>query len=316
MTPEKRLKYFIDNFDRISYGAYSRGPKKYISDGENRLCRFCHKAKPDTTFKNESHAIPECLGNHQLILLDECDNCNRFFSEKLEDHLDKYTKPFRIIDQIRGKNGIPNYRSNNKKNRIISESEVIQVQQSQVDEEFWSEDEDKKKITIKLHQEKYIPIAVYKALVKIALSIIETKNELANFKSIIDWIRGDNIAHTVIKPVILKQSFVPGPRPTNGVNVSLFRRKANAVNAPYALFVMGFGNLVLQVVVPSEVDNGKTMSSSIPFFPAFELSDWPFGEIKHEHIDLSGTDKVSKDFPIVFSYEQMIEIDPLNLKPR
>ena len=314
MTIEERLKYFIDNFDLITSGVYSRGPKKKISDGEDRLCRFCHKTKQDTTFKNESHAIPECLGNHQLILLDECDSCNKFFSEQLEDHLDKFTKPFRIAGQIIGKNGIPEYRTNNKRSKItFVETPLIQ---SPIGEEFLSVDKDKKEITLKLHQEKHIPIAVYKTLIKIAISIIETKNELANFKATIDWVRSDNIADTVIKPAILMQTFIPGPRPTNGVVVSLFRRKPDAVNVPYAILVMGFGNLVFQIIVPSGLDDGITMNIHIPFFPSpFELGDWPFGEIKYSSIDLSGTEKASKEFPLIYSFESMVQVDPLNLKP-
>ncbi|MGU5717188.1 HNH endonuclease [Aeromonas taiwanensis] len=63
----------------------SRPDRQFISDGTSRLCRFCEKDENKTTFSNESHAIPECLGNHQLILLDECDVCNKFFSEKLNN---------------------------------------------------------------------------------------------------------------------------------------------------------------------------------------------------------------------------------------
>lgn len=76
MTIADRIAFFENNFDLIGVGTYSRGDKRFISDGDVRLCRFCQKNEKETTFRNESHAIPECLGNHQLILLDECDDCN------------------------------------------------------------------------------------------------------------------------------------------------------------------------------------------------------------------------------------------------
>lgn len=314
MTIDERLAFFSENFDLIAYGCYSRGDKEFISDGDSRLCRFCHKDKNETSFNNLSHAIPECLGNHQLILLDECDSCNKFFSERLEDHLDKFTKPYRIAGQIAGKKGIPNYRTNNKKNRI--EFNDLPTIKSQIGEEFFLVDNEKKEITVKLHQEAHIPLAVYKAILKIAISIIKEKSELDAFSHTIDWLLNPDLTISVIKPALLMHAFVPGPRPTNGVAVSLFRRKAEIPNVPYAIFIIAFGNVVFQLVVPSHVDNGLTISFQLPFFPSpFELIGWPYGDLKFGSSDLSDTKKISKEFPMVYSFDQMIKVDPQTGEP-
>ena len=313
MTIDERLDFFENNFDLIASGGYSKGDKVFISDGEIRLCRFCQKGENETTFRNESHAIPECLGNHQLILLDECDECNKFFSEKLEGHLDKFTKPYRIAGQISGKRGIPNYRTNNKKSRI--EFNDQQTIKSQIGEDFFVVDNEKKEVTIKLHQEPHIPLAAYKALLKIATSIINDKDELSAFKYTIGWLLNPDLTTSVIKPATLMQVFVPGPRPTNGVIVSLFRRKASVSNVPYAIFVIAFGNVVFQLIVPSHIDNGRSMSIQLPFFPSpFEIIGWPYGDLKFSSYDLSGTEKVSREFPIIYSFDQIIEIDPNTTK--
>lgn len=314
MTIDDRLAFFDKNFDFVASGCYSRGDKKFISDGESRLCRFCKKNEHETKFRNESHAIPECLGNHQLILLDECDACNKFFSEKLEDHLDKYTKPYRIAGQIFGKNGIPNYRTNNKKNRI--EFNDFPTIKSQVGEEFFHVDHDKKQITINLHQEPYIPLAVYKALLKIAISVIDDTKELDAFKGTIEWLLNPDLTVSVIKPALLMQAFVPGPRPTNGVAVALFRRKAELQEIPYAVFVIAFGNVVFQLVVPSQIDSGRSISCQLPFFPSpFEVCGWPYGDLKFSIIDLSGTEKVGRDLPMIYSFDQMVRVDPETFQP-
>ena len=313
MTIDDRLAFFENNFDLIAIGTYSRGDKHFISDGEARLCRFCQKDENKTTFRNESHAIPECLGNHQLILVDECDECNTFFSDKLEDHLDKFTKPYRIAGQIVGKKGIPNYRTNNKKNRI--EFNDLPTVKSQIDEEFFVVNNEKKEITIKLHQEPHIPLAVYKALLKIAISIVEDKNELSAFTHTTHWLLNPELTISVIKPALLLQTFVPGPRPTDGVFVSLFRRKAAASNVPYAIFVIAFGNVVFQLVVPSHIDNGVSISFQLPFLPSpFEIEGWPYGDLKFGSYDLSGTEKISREFPMVYSFDQMIEVDPKSIE--
>lgn len=306
MDIEDRLSFYSKNYDLIADGAYNRGPKKFISDGEVRLCRFCGKGESETLFVNVSHAIPECLGNHQLVLLDECDTCNKFFSENLEDHLDKFTKPYRVAGQIHGKRGIPNYRTPNKKNRIeFADQPTIK---SQVGEDFVTVDHEKKEITISLHQEAHIPIAAYKALVKTAISIIEEKIELTAFRATIEWLLFPDQTKSVIKPAVLMHTFVPGPRPTNGVVVSLFRRKASIADVPYALFLIAFGNAVFQIIVPSPVDRNHSMSVQIPFFPSpFELMEWPYGTVRHASIDMSGTEKVAKNFPLIYSFDSLEE---------
>lgn len=308
MTIADRNAFFENNFDLIGKGIYSRGEKRFISDGDVRLCRFCQKNEKETTFRNKSHAIPECLGNHQLILLDECDYCNTFFSEKLEDHLDKFTKPYRVAGQIAGRNGIPNYRTNNKKNRI--EFNDLPTIKSQVGEEFAVVDNEKREITIKFHQEPYIPLAVYKALLKVAISIIEDKNELSAFRQTILWLLNPDLTFSVINPALLMQAFVPGPRPTDGVSVSLFRRKDGMSEVPYSIFVIAFGNVIFQLVVPSHIDNGVRMTFQLPFLPSPFDEDWPYGDLKFESYDLSGTEKRSRELRIVYSFDQMVEVNP------
>lgn len=314
MIIDDRLAFFENNFDLIASGCYSRGDKQFIADGKSRVCRFCKKNEHETTFRNESHAIPECLGNHQLILLDECDACNKFFSEKLEDHLDKFTKPYRIAGQIVGKNGIPNYRTKNKNSRI--EFNKVPTIKSPIGEEFILIDREKKEITVKLHQESHIPLAAYKALLKVAISIINDAKELDAFGHTIDWLLNPDLTISVIKPAQLMQIFVPGPRPTNGVAVCLFRRKAELQNLPYSVFVIAFGNVVFQLVIPSHIDNGRSISCQLPFFPSpFEIFGWPYGDLKFSSYDLSGTDRVSRDFPMIYSFDQMVEIDPETIQP-
>ena len=186
---------------------------------------------------------------------------------------------------------------------------------SQIGEEIFLVDHEKKEITLKLHQEPHIPLAAYKALLKIAISIIDDTKELDAFRHTIDWLLNPDLTISVIKPALLMQAFVPGPRPTNGVAVCLFRRKAEVQNVPYAVFVIAFGNVVFQLVVPSHIDNGRSISCQLPFFPSpFEFIGWPYGDLKFSSFDLSGTEKVSKDFPMIYSFDQIIKADPATIQ--
>ena len=83
--------------------------KYYIGKKNNKICRFCNKAKPTVTFDTVAHAIPECLGNKNIICCDECDTCNKNFSENIEVHLDKITLLYRNINMIKGKKKVPSY---------------------------------------------------------------------------------------------------------------------------------------------------------------------------------------------------------------
>lgn len=60
MTVDDRLAFFDKNFDLMASGCYSRGDRRFISDGASKTVPFCKKDENGTTF-NESHAIPECL---------------------------------------------------------------------------------------------------------------------------------------------------------------------------------------------------------------------------------------------------------------
>lgn len=291
MNLQDRLNYFDENYDLISNGIYGRGENIYIGSRQApRKCRFCTDENPK--FSTTAHAIPESLGNHQLILLEECDACNKFFSENLEDHFDKYSKPFRTLSQIKGKKKIPSYKSQDHETRIDIKDE-FEIK-SHIDSEHIEIDEENRKLKMHLDIEPFIPAAAYKALVKMAISTIEDENELHAFDITIKWIKELDHTKAMLNPLQLGVYFVPGPRPTDGVVSMLYRRKpTTTIVTPYSLYILAFGNLAFQLITPSHLDgkSGETISYSIPYFPLpFEL-DWPFGDVRKGVEDLSGTER-------------------------
>ena len=198
------------------------------------------------------------------------------------------------------------YKSPNKKNRINYKDKPIY--KSDVEgEELWSFDKEKKEVTVYYHQEPHIPIAVYKALVKSAISTIESKEEIEPFRLTIQWLLNPDHSQSVINPVPLWWTFVPGPRPINGVSTFIFRRRASVMVVPYAIAIFGFGNSFFQFIVPSHFDANKKMNLEIPFFPfPFECPDlWPFGEPQFSLMDLSGTEKIKREFPLKYTYSEI-----------
>ncbi len=311
MTVKERLEFYVNSYDLIGGGLYGVGPQKKIGDPTNRLCRFCEKGKDVTTFRNVAHAIPECLGNKQLILLDECDTCNKFFSETLEDHLDKFTKPFRTIAQIKGKRSVPSYKSRDKKSRV--DFDRVLKMTAQIDSHFIQDNDTNNQFVINMDMEPYVPAAVYKALVKIALSIIEDRNELPAFKHTIEWIRDPDHSRMMIKPLTMLVTFIPGPNPNVATTTMLFRKK-EGTKVPHSLFLLAFGNFIYQIIVPSHFDarSGETLTCSLPFFPSPFDIDWPYGQSRYGITDLSNHQRVLRSVPLSMHYDQKIEIPVQN----
>lgn len=96
-------KYEILAFMQDSAGASA---KSVPADGHH-TCRYCGKSKPEVQFKTDCHALSETIGNRRLLAKGECDYCNKFFGNGIENHFGKWSLPYRVMSCIRGKKGYP-----------------------------------------------------------------------------------------------------------------------------------------------------------------------------------------------------------------
>ncbi|RZG00166.1 hypothetical protein EXT48_19110 [Pseudoalteromonas sp. CO348] len=310
LSINERLDFFETNYDPIATYHLDKGGKLYIGN-DDKKCRFCGETEPNVTFSNVAHAVPEFLGNKQLILKNECDTCNTFVSENLENDLDKYTKPFRLAAQIKGKKKVPSYKTKDKKSRFeFSSSEGAKIIDRE-DSKFANLDIENKSIETNFHLEPHRPSAVFKCLVKIALSVIDDV-ELSKFTNTISWLLEPDHSKTICKPQILLNAFIPGPKPNKAVTIIVLRRKAESVVAPYCHLVICFGNIAYQIVVPSDVDitNG-TQTVKLYRFPLPFEDNRKYGNIKFGQEDLTNHEVVrDKMLPMSFSFDEAIKLDP------
>lgn len=141
-----------------------------------------------------------------------------------------------------------------------------------------------------------------------ALSIIP-EDELQFFKHSIKWILNPDHSKKLINPQILRAIFVPGPNSNRILTAFLLRKKKNCIveGIPFCMFVIGFGNLVLQLMIPSS--NDKSGLLTVPFFPTpFGLGDNAAG-VGFMRFDLSSHEIVSdKKETVTFSYNEIEEI--------
>ncbi|OZQ71088.1 MULTISPECIES: HNH endonuclease [Paenibacillus] len=265
--------------------------KMILGDKDNRVCRFCGLPSTQVKFKKDAHAVPELLGNKHVLTYYECDICNQFFGDNLENNLGNYSAPLRTLSLIRGKKGIPAY---NKKGIDIRAKELMVQIKVDPDSSLIEYDEDAGKITPTLVKEPYIPMAVYKAYVKMALTMMN-ESDFKDFPMTLVWIKETN--HVLKRPKVKLYAytkFVEGLHVFPSPEVYLLFRRSDAPSfLPYAWMVLCTGNQVIQIMIPySDKDEGfknyLEQENTWRFIPHPEL----LREGASDRLDWSGTEKI------------------------
>ncbi|WP_035946018.1 HNH endonuclease [Fusobacterium necrophorum] len=247
----KRMNYFIDNYKVLYYiDIPNAGSKNIVKKNQPRICRFCGKGPPEVKFRKKAHAIPELLSNKNILSYDECDECNEFFGLTLEVELAKYLGLERIFLKMNGKKGIPSYKSNDKSARldVKGDKHILQVSEKN---SFIKIDEEKKEITFQEDETKYIPIAVYKSLVKIGISLLPLE-ELVNFRSTISWLKESSHSKEMNFYAYVLKTVVPmEKRPLSfPLTVTGMLRKNNDFSIPYYQVLIEVKNISFEFIVP------------------------------------------------------------------
>lgn len=276
------------------------GKKIELTSSEAGKCRFCRLSRPQVTFRKEAHALPHALGNKSLTSNYECDTCNNLFGSGIENDLGAWSLPMRWIAQIRGNGGLPTIKWSSKDNgwRFDSTDKAQQVTQYE-GYEIASIDEERLELKLKLRRDPFHPVGVYKAFVKIALTIMP-EDELANFHHAMSWIRDPDHSHRLMDPLTVIGTFVPGPRPFDNIRLWLLLRRKPSATLPYAILVIAFGNQMLQLIIPSTVqDNGLAGAKlEMRHFPnPYDLGRSRAGKLlpRLRH-DLSNPTRIKNDF--------------------
>jgi len=326
----ERFDWFKARYDIVNYLDFGPGSKRvYLGDEANRVCRYCSLAEPQVEFKNLAHAVPDQIGNDWLFDYEECDACNLHFSKWVEDDFGKWTHPWRTLGRIKGKYGVPSIKSSDKKFRIdasVKSSEevagasgarhdlTIQMGVNDVHHEL---DEATKTVKFTLDRPSYVPMGVFKCLVKMAIAVMpaEEAQRCARLKK---WILLP--AHTFesyeYRPLRVFHQFVPGPLPNDRVTCWLLRRKPErAADCLYMQFVLQLGNHVFQIALPMHVEDRKHIEAGI-----FTTSLWPntlagvahqlrYGRSDAKDYDMSGTELVRRETMFMtFGYDQLIDL--------
>lgn len=238
-----------------------------------RHCRFCGKDEPAVTFKGKAHALPTAFGNPGLLSNYECDACNHFFGEGIENHLGNWTKPMRTLSRIKGRSDVPTIKSPGPEKvwRVEHMGPGFRLQEyvKEEYEPFFELDAKAKRLRFELPRDTYTPVAALKGLVKIDLTLIP-EAETQNFRETYDWIRDTDHSRKFVDALPVIHTFIPGPMPNDVIALTLMRRRSGIDTVPYAFFTLGFGNHVLQVFLPS-ASQDKCIDGKLLSFPPFPM---------------------------------------------
>lgn len=245
---EKIYPYLYDYYEVRHFLGEER-TKIGVNKRSERVCRFCGKSMPETSFKQKAHAISEALGNKGLICLEECDNCNRRINETIEQDLINISQLNLLINGIKGKHGIPTFKcdkvtiTNKTSTRttigrdtmILKVESIPDTHDPQAIAKYLSE--------ISSSSINYIPQNIYKCLCKYVLSLIDSKY-LPYFKGTIDWINEPLKKHR-LPPVWYYQAPMK-ISPT----VIIMQRKHHHKDIPYCWAIVSVGGWQFMCIVP------------------------------------------------------------------
>ncbi|MFC2184334.1 HNH endonuclease [Bacillus paranthracis] len=242
--------------------------KTYLDDESSnpRVCRFCGKSQNEVSFKKDAHVIPHMLGNQYLLSKYECDVCNQYFA-KLENDFGNYTLFIRSMQGQKGKKGYPKFKRDKfKVETELKEEEGAEEQKKRlkISDEIGSnrvkENEETNNMIITGEKDSYIPIAVYKCLVKVALTLMPDIH-IKYFSKSIKWIlEEDHLKGNPNSKLLLYESLI-SPHYFKSPFVLLHLRKESAkTDLPYAICKMYFGYFMYQFYIPMcEKDENKKL---------------------------------------------------------
>ncbi len=282
-------------------------------------CRFCKKSSPEVSFNHLAHVVPEFLGNKYLYSNDECDNCNQKFGNTIETDLANYIGIHRTLTTIEGKNGVPQKNFQKEREKIYFGKNKILELVVHADSQKIKLNKKDKTIRVESVKEPFFPFGVFKALTKIALSILPDLY-LKEFADTINWVNSKHEDPIMISPDTMRAfyTFVPGVTPFPAIQLLLIKRKDYVFNMPYMIFRISFKNFIYQIPLLrnrndlphiGEMHN-KVSMSLMPNYHDFCVRRHLFGKSQSTILDLSGKEKIKRQKEIFeLSFEDMLPLE-------
>ena len=222
----------------------------------------------------------------------------------------------RIAGQVLGKSGVPSAKTGQKRSRIDVDVSGFKIDEHEGDP-IAEIDYEAKTLTITIPGQRYRPLGVFKALLKVAITVMD-ENDLRKVPEALSWLSASDLTTNQIDDgtrYTCIRTFTPGPAPFANTRVVLLKRKRPDVLGPAFILVLAFGNLSFQIIVPSPQEDrhliGQTLSlRPVPIF-AFQDKDRVRGPTRFWGENFSSPSATKAPSSVVFHFDRIEENSPV-----
>lgn len=239
---------------------YQALSQELVGIGEKRrflnqrlACRFCGTSDASSFGKKaNAHTFPEALGNRSLFSLDECVACNAKFA-LYEDALCKAVGPFLTLGGTRGKGGVR--QTGRTKGDLVlkhqnaeGKRQLLAIARDLGDlSRLATLQGEVLSLRIPVSRESFIPLYAYKALLKIAVSILPSDKLPLFQKSLLFLKHTDQPPGQYPVQVGFSYAFIGNSPPTLGGAV-LQIRETNP-DFPFLIALFQAGSVCFQIAL-------------------------------------------------------------------
>ncbi len=268
---EEVMKKFASHYNLMSVHFSFESNMKTLKSKAKRVCRFCGKDSSATKFKKVAHLMPEMIGNKGLFSDFECDTCNEYFGKEFENDLANYLGISRTLTRTKTKKKVSAFTAPGKaikaKSESILDQETLVISRDDSSNRTINVDRENGIITLKIKKNPFRPVRVYKALLKIALSLIPEKEITKDYLASIYFLMNDNninLNGCVVNGYILPLSLTYTP------HAYLFRKKSLYDKVHTHVLALYFQNMIFALPVPLNRNDAFFYSSTVPItFPLY-----------------------------------------------
>lgn len=304
----KQLSIIHKDYDcLINYDLGGEKEIMLIDDPNMKRCRFCGKDETEVTFNKKAHVIPHFIGNRTLKSQYECDICNEIVFGPLENNFAHFMKLYHVLSHVSKGGKVPTYKIHkDDKSKIEVGTEWTDIHYYNDEDLDFSINKINKTFTI-TGKRTYVPLNVYKIVVKMALAIMP-KEEMSHFQETIKWLRGEK---KMLSNLNLSIRIYESLSDFNGSCV-LYKRKLNSINnVPCYLFGLSYNNFFIQTYIPlCDEDINLKGTVTMHYIPSHhDLEGFGYLDVYN---DMSSTKKhFSEDVSMTFTYKDLVLNDSI-----
>ncbi|MBG8555001.1 HNH endonuclease [Hymenobacter guriensis] len=227
-------------------------PKPQRKAKAAQKCRFCGRNGLETKFKHKAHLIPRLLGNEHLLSDFECDDCNLKFSA-WENDLANYLGIFRTVRGGTGNAKLPTFKSSDKlvtarPGTFMGVPGSILIERAGLDNDAFTIRDEEGIAEIKVAKNPYIPINVYKALLKMALSVLD-QDQVGHYKPLFQLLDGQ-MPDALLDPALVVHHTMPSGHSLVHPHCFMFRKRETQDRQFTHQFYLRYQHHVFCVPIP------------------------------------------------------------------